>query len=298
MKVHEEDKNSNLPVAAQQPGIAMGFMTTANVDGDFVVYGIPQEVQGGDEAIYYETLALEVKGNTRLEAADQLDNLKTSIAKMKNEAEAITVENDKEMDTASGFLLEIKPIYKNIEKEKDKIIKPMNEFTKKLRKFFADFMSPLETAEIGIKGKIATYVTEKERKQQAEQSRLAEEARKAEERRKKELLKQAEKHMDKGNLEKAQERIEESQKTFVSTTITPEAKRASRSESGGLVSTQNDIEVTVLDKQKLVAWIANQPNIDKYVSIKLGALKAYIKATGVNIPGVSHKNIKTVSVRA
>jgi membrane protein involved in colicin uptake len=93
-------------------------------------------------------------------------------------SKAIIVNNTQQCQDAAVFLGKVKQRYKRLEDLRKEFVAPMNEAVKKINAKFKMFTEPLECIEEKIKGAIASYMKEEERKAKEEFDRKLEEERK------------------------------------------------------------------------------------------------------------------------
>lgn len=134
-------------------------------------------------------------------------------------ANAMTVVDNKTNEVASNFLKNLKTLQKEIEAE----LAPGIEKAFNLHRTLVDqrkrFLAPLQAAEQAIKTKISIFLVEEEQKRLEAQRKAQAAAEAAERKRKAELEAQAKAHEAAGRTEKAEERRQLAQETFIPTPI-------------------------------------------------------------------------------
>ena len=143
----------------------------------------------------------------------------------------VVVDNDTNV-TATNFLKILKSFQSEIKAEMRPGITLAYETHKHLVSQEKRLLAPLQTAEKAIKGKVSAFLLMMEAKRQEEQRKVREKAEAAERKRKEELEAQAKKWEEKGNAEKAEERRQQAEETFVPvptvvTTVEPQKGVAS-----------------------------------------------------------------------
>jgi actin-related protein len=209
----------------------------------------------------------------------------------------IMIEGD--IKTATDFLTEIIRKHKVVKNERDNLIKPVKAKIAEFDEMVKKIIGPLDAAERITKQKMADFYDEQERKRQEAQRKLEERARREEEKRQAEWRAQAEKWAEKGNEKKAQERREMAEQTFTPTPIIPEVPKTMKSDEGAATTFKKDYDIVVKDLAEFIAAVPHMP-VDpaQVLSAKLGGIKAFIRATGIQrIPGIVITEKKVVSVR-
>ena len=128
--------------------------------------------------------------------------------------------------------------------------------------------------------KLSNFYTEEDRKRAEKQKKLDEIARKAEMKRIIELEKQAAKWEEKGNTEKAKERREEAEETFIPVAEIPKMETHIKGESGNL-SMIKDIEIEIINEMEVLKAIVNGQLPISCTELKIGKIKSYCKSFGI-----------------
>lgn len=126
-----------------------------------------------------------------------------SLEALVNETGAIAVTNNAQYTFAGDFLKKIKGAYNEIEDERKKITKPLDDTKKAIMDFFNRPLKVLADAEQKLKYGMLTFVNEEEKKRLAMQAKLQEEARALEAKEKAKLEAKALKKEAKGDTETA-----------------------------------------------------------------------------------------------
>lgn len=125
--------------------------------------------------------------NTKL--VKQTEEYKPKISQLQGYALALEINSDEDVERASEMIKEISTLKAQIEDQRTKITKPINDSLRQINAFFKQFSEPVLEADKQIRSKVAQYRTiqEQERikkqkeldkifkKQQAEINKIAEE---------------------------------------------------------------------------------------------------------------------------
>jgi hypothetical protein len=124
-----------------------------------------------------------------------------SNATLVDSARNAAISSESDLSTAIDLLATIKERAKNIELERNKIVKPINDSVKHINTRFKSLSEPLDDAQAGLSKKILAYqrIIEEQKKAEAEKIRLAREA---------ELLAAAEQKQELGNTEGAEKLLD------------------------------------------------------------------------------------------
>jgi ATPase subunit of ABC transporter with duplicated ATPase domains len=143
------------------------------------------------------------------------EETKTAVNNAVQQANALVVTNNEENTLATTFIKNVKSLIKEIGVELDPGIKKANELHKHLTQQKKRILEPLQAAEQTAKLIVSRFLTEQEKIRKEEERKEREKAEAAEKKRKEELLKQAENHEAKGNTEKAEERRQQAEETYI-----------------------------------------------------------------------------------
>jgi hypothetical protein len=143
------------------------------------------------------------------------DTFSTKAVDLSKEVAALKIIDQPSYENAAGILRSVKAMAKEAEDERKKITRPLDEAKDAVMALFNPIKTRLENAESVLKNAILTYSQEQERKRRIEEERLAKEAKEREEKEKARLLKQSEKALESGNLDKAVDLEQQAQEHHV-----------------------------------------------------------------------------------
>jgi hypothetical protein len=158
-----------------------------------------------------------------------------------------------------------------------------------------DAISPLEVQVDALRKTMNVYLQEQERIRREEEARLQREenerARKEQER----LLAQAAKAEEKGQYEKAEEKLEQAEMVYAApVTVAPKVETAKF--DGGAVGQVKEIQITVTDVKAFLMALLQKGMAPTMIEIKVAPLKAWQKANAITtFPGLHI--VETVSAR-
>ena len=185
----------------------------------------------------------------------------------------IEISSQDQYSQMGEYLRTIKRTYKEIDEERKEKVKPVDEQRKKIQDFYNPYLEKLTKTEGFIKKAMLTYSMEQERIRQEEQRKLAEEARKKEAEERARLEKQAEKAMDKGNLEKAEELLEKSEQVHITVPIVEQKVEQNKGQYTVSVWKGRITDVTLIPQAYLLAFFEPvQSKIDKFASSTKGSI--------------------------
>lgn len=117
---------------------------------------------------------------------EKISKIEADVSTFVAEAQKIEVNNDEDLELATGYLANVKKRFKRIEEIRKEWVQPLNDQVKKLNNLFKSQQAPLQEVEGIIKKKLVTYQQEQERKALEARKKAEEEAKKkAEEAKKK-----------------------------------------------------------------------------------------------------------------
>ncbi len=217
--------------------------------------------------------------------SEEVEKQITKAEEAYNQAQALTVTNDKEYDDAGTFIVDLKTYKKNLEKERKDLTSPLDDAKRKIMAKFKPHVDNIERAIAQVNGKMTKYFSEQEKLRLAEQAKAEEKARKERER----LQRRAEKAEDKGDLEKA-ESLRETANNVVSTPVESQKKQTSKTT---MVETW---KAEVYDKLSLIEAVAKGEQSMELLDVNLPALNQLARAQKdtLKIPGVRSVCEKTV----
>ena len=196
----------------------------------------------------------------------------------------IEVVSESSREMAYEFCKGIKTAKQQVEDVLGKQVKAAHESWKIALTIKNQYMEPFEKAERTVKNKITAYELEQERIEEQRRQEALKQQQKQEAALHRALDKKIAAAEKKGNVDLAEELELEKNMTVVPIM---EIEPVLSSIKGK--ASQKDYKVTVTDPNKLLQSVLKkevQINLDKLVTIKVGAIKSFVKATGiVRIPG-------------
>ena len=140
------------------------------------------------------------------------------------------------------------------------------------------------------------YAQEQERIRQESERKARMEAEEAARKERERLLAQAEKAIDKGKDEKAEELLDRAELVCAApVTVAPVVDKTIHTASGSITQAK-DTQITVTDVKAFMAELVKRNVAPTMIEVKAGPLKAWVKANAIeSFPGL-HIN-QTVSVR-
>lgn len=214
-------------------------------------------------------------------------------------ANHIKILTDGDMAPVADFLAEINKARTTIKNELDPIIADAHGVHKRLTTMRASMLSPYDQAEGIAKDKVSAYLTEQERKRREEQARLERERQEAERKERERLEKLAEKQMDNGKFDKAEETIERAESVYIPMREAAPVTKSVKTENGGMTSVR-DIEVVSIDPRKFIAAVLGGTAPISTVTINQTGVKKWIKDYGIDLKQLEAVGVvtrETVSVR-
>lgn len=208
-----------------------------------------------------------------------------SVLQLARQADVI-VENDEQANYASDILSQIKKKYKELDDQRKSITKPLDDAKKQVMDLFRSPLDLLERAEKHLKGLIAKYQEEKEKKAREEAEKLRKLAEEQAEKERKKLEAQIQKAQEKGKIEKVEELIEKVQEIESNPIVIPEVVVQKPSN----ISFKEKWTAKVIDFKSLPDEykIPNQQALDKVAQATKGTIQ---------IPGVVFEVEKIVVAR-
>lgn len=151
--------------------------------------------------------AAEPLSPVTIEAPQQeLERIRSDMDPLIARADALTIATSEQWEAASEFLRDVKAMQKEIRDTMEPSVKSAHRTWQNLTALRKKWLDPVEKAERLVKGKMAHFVDEQERKQREEQKRREEEARRRAE---EEKLERAAYLEAKGQTEEAERVLEE-----------------------------------------------------------------------------------------
>lgn len=178
------------------------------------------------------------------------DQIKETALTLCESASNVVVQDQGGYEKASMFLKAIKDGKKIIVD----FFAPMKEATNKAHKSVCEKekneLTPINNAEKRVKSLMIDYVNEQEKLRREEERRANAIAEKEAEKERLKLEKQAEKALNKGNTEKAEEKLEQAENVYVEpVAVAPTVSKTTRLDSG-TVSTRKDVEVILPESEQ------------------------------------------------
>lgn len=225
-----------------------------------------------------ETANINVSINTQEELKKTAD-----VPALVKKAEGLTITNQEQYTLAGDILKEIKTRIKELDDERKKITKPLDDAKKAVMNLFKPPTELLEKAEVKVKTSMLAHTEEQERKAREEEKRLREIAEKEAERQRKALEAKIMRAESSGKTEKAEELREQIENIAIPDI--PVVAPAIETPKG--ISYRDKWTAEVVDFKALPDEykIANQQALDKVAQATKGAL---------TIPGVKFKSEKIV----
>jgi len=205
-----------------------------------------------------------------------------------DQAKAYTIQNCDQLKTAAAELSKIKAKAKELDDQRKRMTKPLDDSKKEIMDFFRAPLDFLADAESILKRAIAGYQEAQERAAREAQAKLDAEARKQQER----FLARAEKAEESGKVEKAQELAIQAANTVAPVIAANVAKAEG-------ISSRKNWKAEVTDKLALVQAVAAGKLPISMLDVNMTSLNAIAKATKgeVEYPGVRFYHETVVSAR-
>ncbi len=221
-----------------------------------------------------ETLIEVAPINTR-----QADEYNAKAVDLTNQAQALTIKNQPDLERAADLRKTVKEMSKTIEEARKRITTPLDAAKKAVMDLFRGPAEKLEIAEKKINSAMITYTTEQERIQREQEEKLRRQA-EAEERRKREAFEErARKATEAGKTGKAEElRQKAAEVQVVAPTLAPTVQKVA-----GLSFRENwSAEVT--DLKALVKAVAEGKAPLNFLIPNSTTLNAQARATKDSLP--------------
>lgn len=159
-----------------------------------------------------------------------------------------------------------------------------------------DELAPVQEAMDIVRKTMNVYAQEQERIRQEAERKARMEAEEAARKERERLLAQAEKAIDKGKDEKAEELLDRAELVCAApVTVAPVVDKTIHTASGNITQAK-ELQITVTDVKAFISELVKRNVAPTMIDIKAGPLKAWVKANAIeSFPGL-HIN-QTVSVR-
>ena len=196
----------------------------------------------------------------------------------------IEVVSESSREMAYEFCKGIKTAKQQVEDVLGKQVKAAHESWKIALTIKNQYMEPFEKAERTVKNKITAYELEQEKIEEQRRQEALKQQQKQEAALHRSLDKKIATAEKRGNVDRVEElELEKNMTVIPIMEIEPVLSSIKGKAS------QKDYKVTVTDSNKLLQSVLKkevQINLDKLVTIKVGVIKSFVKATGiVRIPG-------------
>jgi hypothetical protein len=205
-----------------------------------------------------------------------------------SQAKTYVIQNNDQLQTAASELASIKTKAKQLDEQRKRMTKPLDDSKKEIMDFFRAPLDFLADAEGIIKHSIAGYQQAQERAAREAQAKLDAEARKQQEK----LMVRAEKAAESGKEEKAHELAMQAA-SVVAPVVAANVDKAQG------ISTRQNWKAEVTDKMALVQAVAAGKLPISMLDVNMTSLNAIAKATKgeVEYPGVRFYPETVVSAR-
>lgn len=195
---------------------------------------------------------------------------------------------------------EVAKALKQLEKEVTDYFAPMKKAAhdahKAITKKEADELAPVKEASEIVRKAMNSWIQEQERIRQEAERKARMEAEEAARKERERLLAQAEKAIDKGKDEKAEELLDRAELVCAApVTVAPVVDKTIHTASGSITQAK-ELQITVTDVKAFIAELVKRNVAPTMIDVKAGPLKSWVKANAIeSFPGL-HIN-QTVSVR-
>jgi hypothetical protein len=147
-----------------------------------------------------ETSAIEITTKAAAHVTTILDSIKD-----------MEIRTTEDHVNAGTLLKTVKDSYRLLEKRRKEVVDPINQLKSKIQGLFKPDLDKYVKAEKLLKGAILKYQQKQEQIRRAEQERIRKQTEAQEEKRRKELREQAERAAQKGNQQKAAEKLQQAE---------------------------------------------------------------------------------------
>jgi len=207
------------------------------------------------------------------------------------QANKIAIVTDSDLEFASEFVNRVVKRYTPIEKELDTQCEMNHKAWKNSTEFRKKVLAPYKEAESIVKKKVSDHMQEKERIRRELQAKADAEAREADRKEKERLARLAEKQMDAGKMDKAEETLDRIDTVYHAPAPVQETVKSVKTEAGGLTGIK-DINVEVVDLFKLLAAVLNRQLPPGCVSVNLSIIKRTMKDYGITPQAAAEMGVK------
>lgn len=233
-----------------------------------------------------------------MENAVMEKELEVKALTLKDQATAMVV-NDVTQYAAAGEL------GKSIKELRAKIVtyfKPLKESAFAAHKAItakeSEELKPVDEAIAILRDTMNAFTREQERIRQEAERKARQEAEAAAEKERQRLLAQAIKAEEKGQTEKAEEKLEQAEMVYTApVTVAPTVAKTVATSAGNITQAK-EVQVTVTDIRAFIAELvkSNPGALASIIDVRVSGLKTFVKANGLEqYPGLSI--VKTTGVR-
>ena len=225
---------------------------------------------------------------TELQIPTDVQEQALACEKMLRVAREFVIDTPEMLDTAADELKKIKAKSKDLEDQRKRMTKPLDDSKKQIMDFFRGPLQFLADAESAIKRAMLTFSREQERKRQEAEAAAREKARKEQER----LEARAKAAAEKGQEEKAEQLMQQAESVPVP--IVPQAAQAPAG-----ISMRETWRAEVVDKMALIKAVAAGEVPDLVLIVDMKVLNAQARAlkSALRYPGVQAVSEQTVAAR-
>lgn len=159
---------------------------------------------------------------------------------------------------------------------------------------------PLKEAIERAQKMMDAWATEQKRLARIEQEKLEAIAKEKAEKERLKLLEQAIKLQEKGQIKKAEAKLEQAEQVFIEPVFAPSQPKTIKVENGVSITCKNDIEVYITDVIKIAEQVGKGVIPSSAIEINMEELRGWIKSFGKKgneVPGMTIREIVGTSVR-
>lgn len=168
--------------------------------------------------------------------------------------------------------------------------KAAHEAHKAITKRETDELAPVKEAMDTLRKNVNKYLEDQERKRKEEEARLRRENEEAAERERQKLLNQAVRAEEKGNIEKAEEKLEQAEMVYTAPVVVPKIQTKTDN-----TTAQMETQITVTDLKAYVYELVKRGMAPTMLEIKVAPLKAWVNANAIEtFPGLDIKKVPAV----
>jgi hypothetical protein len=148
-----------------------------------------------------------------------------------------------------------------------------------------DMIGPADRVIKITEGKMNTYLLEEDRKHRAEQARIDAETAERDRKEKERLDKLAEKQLEAGKFDKAQETIDRAEAVYTPPPVLPSLDKSVKTDAGN-TNARKDFDITVENQSLFIQQVVLGDGNFGFIEFKNGPIKRYAegKRVGDNLP--------------